>query len=115
MLGVFGDPAETGKPAGDDLREGKRTYLVATAFALRRRRRTRTIMRQRSRRPALDDAGVARLREIIDVLGRARRDRGTASPTSPTPALTALAKVPLANGADDVLTELVEAAVRRRR
>jgi geranylgeranyl diphosphate synthase type I len=31
ILGVFGDPAETGKPAGDDLREGKRTLLVATA------------------------------------------------------------------------------------
>src|SRR5690349_8281772 len=32
VLGVFGDPAQTGKPAGDDLREGKRTYLVAAAF-----------------------------------------------------------------------------------
>ena len=29
LLGVFGDPAHTGKPAGDDLREGKRTVLVA--------------------------------------------------------------------------------------
>jgi len=29
VLGVFGDPADTGKPAGDDLREGKRTVLVA--------------------------------------------------------------------------------------
>ncbi len=29
VLGVFGDPAVTGKPAGDDLREGKRTLLVA--------------------------------------------------------------------------------------
>ena len=28
VLGVFGDPAVTGKPAGDDLREGKRTVLV---------------------------------------------------------------------------------------
>lgn len=28
VLGVFGDPAITGKPAGDDLREGKRTVLV---------------------------------------------------------------------------------------
>ena len=28
ILGVFGDPAVTGKPAGDDLREGKRTVLV---------------------------------------------------------------------------------------
>ena len=32
MLGVFGDPSETGKPAGDDLREGKRTVLVAQAL-----------------------------------------------------------------------------------
>ena len=28
ILGVFGDPSVTGKPAGDDLREGKRTVLV---------------------------------------------------------------------------------------
>jgi geranylgeranyl diphosphate synthase type I len=33
MLGVFGDPAVTGKPAGDDLREGKRTVLIAIARA----------------------------------------------------------------------------------
>jgi len=34
VLGVFGDPAVTGKPAGDDLREGKRTVLVARALEL---------------------------------------------------------------------------------
>jgi geranylgeranyl diphosphate synthase type I len=32
LLGVFGDPSVTGKPAGDDLREGKRTLLVAETF-----------------------------------------------------------------------------------
>jgi geranylgeranyl diphosphate synthase type I len=32
ILGVFGDPARTGKPAGDDLREGKRTVLIALAL-----------------------------------------------------------------------------------
>ncbi len=31
LLGVFGDPARTGKPAGDDLIEGKRTLLIAFA------------------------------------------------------------------------------------
>ena len=31
LLGVFGDSAETGKPSGDDLREGKRTVLMAIA------------------------------------------------------------------------------------
>jgi geranylgeranyl diphosphate synthase type I len=29
LLGIFGDPEVTGKPAGDDLREGKRTVLIA--------------------------------------------------------------------------------------
>ncbi|MEO7587301.1 MAG: polyprenyl synthetase family protein [Arachnia sp.] len=46
VLGVFGDPAVTGKPAGDDLREGKRTVLVLTALQ-------RADARQRT---ALDDA-----------------------------------------------------------
>ena len=32
LLGVFGDPEATGKPAGDDLREGKRTVLLAYAL-----------------------------------------------------------------------------------
>ncbi|APT82290.1 polyprenyl synthetase family protein [Corynebacterium ammoniagenes] len=32
QLGVFGDPKVTGKPAGDDLREGKRTVLMAIAL-----------------------------------------------------------------------------------
>ena len=33
LLGVYGDPAVTGKPTGDDLLEGKRTLLLATARA----------------------------------------------------------------------------------
>ncbi len=33
LLGVFGDEAKTGKPAGDDIREGKRTFLVLAALA----------------------------------------------------------------------------------
>lgn len=32
LLGVFGDPEVTGKPAGDDLREGKRTVLLSLAL-----------------------------------------------------------------------------------
>jgi geranylgeranyl diphosphate synthase type I len=33
LLGAFGDPATTGKPSGDDLRDGKRTVLLAEAVA----------------------------------------------------------------------------------
>ncbi|MET0996967.1 MAG: bifunctional (2E,6E)-farnesyl/geranyl diphosphate synthase [Mycobacterium sp.] len=34
VLGMFGDPAVTGKPSGDDLRSGKRTVLLAEAVEL---------------------------------------------------------------------------------
>src|SRR5260370_35435768 len=30
LLGAFGDPAQTGKPVGDDERQGKPTLLLAT-------------------------------------------------------------------------------------
>ncbi|CAM5696340.1 hypothetical protein SALBM135S_01949 [Streptomyces alboniger] len=33
LLGAFGDPRSTGKPSGEDLREGKLTYLVEVARA----------------------------------------------------------------------------------
>lgn len=33
LLGLFGEPTETGKPVGDDLREGKRTVVIAEALA----------------------------------------------------------------------------------
>ncbi|RKT55281.1 polyprenyl synthetase family protein [Saccharothrix australiensis] len=36
LLGVFGDEEVTGKPVGDDLREGKRTPLMAIALDLAR-------------------------------------------------------------------------------
>ena len=34
LLGVWGDPARTGKPAGDDLRSGKPTVLLSWASEL---------------------------------------------------------------------------------
>lgn len=33
VLGVFGDPQATGKPAGDDIREGKRTVLIVESLS----------------------------------------------------------------------------------
>ncbi|MEO3809866.1 polyprenyl synthetase family protein [Sphaerisporangium sp. B11E5] len=62
VLGVFGDPARTGKPAGTDLRQGKRTYLTAE-----------TRERAGKRLPLLDgihdEADVARARELIVTTG----------------------------------------------
>lgn len=64
MLGVFGDSAVTGKPAGDDLREGKRTLLVARAFD-RADRAQRTTLDSLFGRQNLEQADVARLQDVL--------------------------------------------------
>ena len=64
VLGVFGDPAQTGKPAGDDLREGKRTVLVA--LTLERATPTQAeVVESLLGDPGLDPAGVELLRSVI--------------------------------------------------
>ncbi len=68
LLGVFGDPAATGKPAGDDLREGKRTVLVAHALN-EADDAGRELIEARLGDPQLDDATVQRLREAITAAG----------------------------------------------
>lgn len=64
LLGVYGDPEATGKPAGDDLREGKRTVLVALALDLAGDA-DRAAIESLLGREDLDDTGVARLRGIF--------------------------------------------------
>lgn len=64
ILGVFGDAAVTGKPSGDDLREGKRTVLVAFA------RESlpagpRALVDELIGDPSLDDAQIAALQRTI--------------------------------------------------
>ena len=112
VLGVFGDPSETGKPAGDDVREGKRTYLVATAFALADDASVK-IMREDLGDPALDDARVERFREIITGCGALDRTEDRIVRRTDE-ALAALTRIDLAAGADTVLSELATALVRRR-
>ena len=68
VLGVFGDPEVTGKPAGDDLREGKRTVLLARAFEGADGEQTR-ILADAVGRPDLDPAEVDRLRALITSTG----------------------------------------------
>jgi geranylgeranyl diphosphate synthase, type I len=63
QLGVFGDPAETGKPAGDDLAEGKRTVLVALALDAAGAEDGEHLNRVLG--SPLDAAEIGRLRRII--------------------------------------------------
>lgn len=64
VLGVFGDPATTGKPAGDDLREGKRTVLVAHTLAGSDADGAARL-EARLGDPQLDADGVEELRAVI--------------------------------------------------
>jgi geranylgeranyl diphosphate synthase type I len=64
VLGVFGDTGQTGKPAGDDLREGKRTVLIALALDNAGPDEQATV-RALLGDPGLDACGVETLRRII--------------------------------------------------
>ncbi|WP_421734059.1 polyprenyl synthetase family protein [Cellulomonas sp.] len=82
LLGVFGDPQTTGKPAGDDLREGKRTVLTARAVA--------------RARAASDDATVRLLRDRLGDRSLSEAD------------VTVLADAIRATGAPDDVEALIE-------
>jgi geranylgeranyl diphosphate synthase type I len=111
VLGLFGDPAVTGKPAGDDLREGKRTYLVAAAFEAAGPA-ARAVLAARLGDPDLDRAGVDALREIITDSGAlACTERRIAELTGA--ALAELASVPLDPVGAGALRDLAAAATTR--
>jgi geranylgeranyl diphosphate synthase type I len=63
LLGAFGEPEATGKPVGDDLREGKPTPLLAIAHrnATASQRDALDTVGRRD----LDDDGVARIQAVL--------------------------------------------------
>jgi geranylgeranyl diphosphate synthase type I len=111
VLGVFGDPEQTGKPAGDDLREGKRTVLIAVAVE-RADDTQRGYLRAHLGDPGLDAVGITTLRTIIE-------DTGALAHTEQMidvllqQAINSLTDATIANDARDVLTGLAYAATRR--
>ena len=68
VIGVFGDPERTGKPAGDDLREGKRTVLVATTLSKASPAQRATVLDLFGNKE-LDIAHIDTLRQIITETG----------------------------------------------
>lgn len=70
VLGVFGDPAVTGKPSGDDLRSGKRTVLLAEAVELAEKRDpVAAKLLRTSIGTELSDAQVKELCQVIESVG----------------------------------------------
>ncbi|HEY5987250.1 MAG TPA: polyprenyl synthetase family protein, partial [Streptosporangiaceae bacterium] len=103
ILGVFGDPDQTGKPAGDDLREGKRTVLLGVTRARATASQAAVIARHLGN-PLLDDAGTAEVREVITESGALAEcermiDRHVAK------AQAALTAAPLSREVKDALAE----------
>ncbi|TDD58452.1 polyprenyl synthetase family protein [Kribbella antibiotica] len=112
LLGVFGDPALTGKPAGDDLREGKRTVLVAYAVDHASEVQLAEFDRLFGK-PDLDDDEVQLLREILQD-SRAVQACEDLITERTEDALDALDRAPLADDtARKGLTDLAIAATSR--
>src|SRR5215467_12610524 len=111
ILGVFGDPAQTGKPAGDDVREGKRTVLLAIARSRATAGQAQVIDRYLGD-PLLDEAGTAEIRAAITGTGAvAECERMIARHVSE--AIGALEGAPVAGEASEALAELAVAATAR--
>ena len=112
VLGVFGDPAATGKPAGDDLREGKQTVLVALA-AQRADGHRLKLLRQGLGDAKLDAAGVTELQEVIVDTGALDEVEERIGRRTEV-ALEALDRAPITDEARGVLAELAIAATARQ-
>jgi geranylgeranyl diphosphate synthase type I len=110
LLGVYGDPATTGKPAGDDLVEGKRTVLVALALDGASPADAARLDAALGR--PLTEADVAELRAIIDASGAHQQVEQVITELA-AKATTALARADLDPHARDVLLELATAATDR--
>jgi len=111
LLGVFGDPQVTGKPAGDDLREGKRTVLVAHAYAHASDAGQKLLL-QRLGDPGLDETGINELQQVIVESG-AREAVESMINGNFERALKALHDTEITDEGRAGLTALAEAAVRR--
>jgi geranylgeranyl diphosphate synthase type I len=111
VLGVFGDPTVTGKPAGDDLREGKRTALVGMALEGAGTAQA-AMVRRHLGDPHLSPDGVAQLRQVIEETGALRRVEALIDELMDD-ALTALHAAPVQDDAREVLESLAVAATCR--
>jgi geranylgeranyl diphosphate synthase type I len=111
VLGVYGDPAQTGKPAGDDLREGKRTVLVA--YALQNATPAQaSLVRRLLGDPHLEAGGVEALREVlVDTCALERTERLIDQLVES--AYEALSTADVDDLARRVLSDLVEVATAR--
>jgi geranylgeranyl diphosphate synthase type I len=112
ILGVFGDPAETGKPAGDDIREGKRTVLAALARERATPQQTAALDRLLGD-PSVGADGVAEFRRLATGTGALAECEAMIG-RYVTEAVAALDSAPVTAEARTALADLAVAATARR-
>ena len=111
ILGIFGDPARTGKPASDDLREGKRTVLLAITRA-RAGPRQAAVIDSCLGDLDLDEAAAAEVRAVITGTGALAECERMIS-RHLDQALAALEGAPVTAGTRAALAELAVTATAR--
>ncbi|QCX82598.1 All-trans-nonaprenyl-diphosphate synthase (geranyl-diphosphate specific) (plasmid) [Streptomyces sp. YIM 121038] len=111
LLGVFGNPQQTGKPVLDDLREGKHTVLLALA-AQRATGAQQTLLTHLVGDPGLDETSAARIQDVLKATG-ARTTVESMIAARYEQALTALEGTPLPPAAIVTLRRIAALAVER--
>ena len=111
ILGVFGDPSATGKPAGDDLREGKRTVLMAMTHD-RADAHQEAVISTYFGDPDLTAEGVEKLRTVIAETGAQSHVEELIEKLTIT-SLESLNRDEIYSNSRNLLTELASSAVRR--
>jgi geranylgeranyl diphosphate synthase type I len=111
ILGVFGDPARTGKPVTGDISEGKRTVLVALARERADDSQEQLLARCLGDR-SLTEAGAEQVRAVIAETGALAECEALIA-TSVKEAISALDGAPVTAEARDALADLAIMATER--
>ena len=111
LLGVFGDPKVTGKPAGDDLREGKRTVLMAMTHDRISGPAEAEFLKEFGNHD-ISESAIARLQEIISETGAAMHVEDLIEELTST-AFEAINRDEIDSQARKLLTEMAIIATKR--
>ncbi len=112
VLGAFGDAEATGKPVGDDLREGKPTPILAVA--LERATGPAAALLDRVGDPTLTEEDIASLQQVIIDTGALREAEARIDELT-TAAIDAASSAPLTDEAVHALCELATYIATRDR
>ncbi|MGZ4681133.1 MAG: polyprenyl synthetase family protein [Acidimicrobiales bacterium] len=114
VLGSFGDSAVTGKPVGDDLREGKPTPMLAIAVAEVASDPAATALLDRVGAPDLTAGEVESLQALLESSG-ARRSIETTIQALTDRAVEAIDEAPIGDEARTALVALARYVAARER